>query len=151
MTPVTSHDERDDEVIDSPTGWVAKHIRTYVESDGAKGHHWNGVPTLLLTTRGRKSGKLRRTALIYGRDGDRYLVVASLGGAPKHPLWYLNLLEDPDVELQVGSERIRGRARPATPEEKPRLWQQMVEIWPAYARYQEKTEREIPVVVVDPG
>jgi deazaflavin-dependent oxidoreductase (nitroreductase family) len=139
-----------EQVVDSPTGWVAKHIRDYVETDGAKGHSWRGWPTLLLTTRGRKSGLLRRTALIYGRDGDSYVVVASIGGAPKHPLWYLNLVTDPEVELQVGADVIRGRARTATAEERPRLWRLMNDIYPEYDNYQRKTEREIPVVVVDP-
>jgi deazaflavin-dependent oxidoreductase (nitroreductase family) len=140
----------DEEVVDSPTGWVAKHITSYVESGGEKGHQWRGVPTLLLTTRGRKSGLLRRTALIYGRDGDSYVVVASLGGAPKHPLWYLNLVADPDVELQVGPHTLRGRARTATPEERTRLWPQMAAVWPQYDQYQKKTDREIPVVLLDP-
>ena len=137
-------------MIDSPTGWVAKHIRDYVETDGEKGHRWRGFPTLLLTTRGRKSGQLRRTALIYAREGESYLLVASLGGSPKHPLWYLNLVEDPEVTLQVGAELIRGRARTATAEERPRLWKKMAEVYPEYDNYQKKTDREIPVVIVDP-
>ena len=83
--------DRDDVVTDSPTGWVAKHVRKYVESDGKKGHRWSGVDTLLLTTRGRSTGKLRRTALIYGEDRGRYIVVASNGGAKTHPHWYQNL------------------------------------------------------------
>jgi deazaflavin-dependent oxidoreductase (nitroreductase family) len=138
-----------EETLDSPVGWVAEHTRRYVESDGADGHLWRGVPTLLLTTTGRRSGKPRRTALIYGRDGDRYLVVASRGGAREHPLWYTNLVEQPVVELQVGSERFRALARTATPEEKPRLWRLMAEIWPAYDEYQTKTERDIPVVILE--
>jgi len=142
---------RDDEVVDSPTGWVASHIRGYVETDGRRGHRWHGAPTLLLTTRGRRTGRLRRTALIYGRDGDRYLVVASVGGAPRHPQWYLNLQADPDVRLQVGAERLRGTARTAGPEEKRRLWPQMVEIWPEYERYQARTDRDIPLVIIEPN
>jgi hypothetical protein len=90
---------RQEEVFDNPTGWVNKHIRGYVASDGKRGHRWNGVNTLLLTTRGRKSGTLRRTALIYGRDGDRYLVVGSRGGAQQHPAWYLNLVANPEVAV----------------------------------------------------
>jgi deazaflavin-dependent oxidoreductase (nitroreductase family) len=108
-----------EEITDSPTGWVAQHIQEYVETDGQAGHTWNGVPTLLLTTRGRKSGALRRTALIYGRDGDRYLVVASKGGAPDHPLWYLNLLADPEVSVQVGAEKFTARARRRPPARSP--------------------------------
>ncbi|WP_406037214.1 nitroreductase family deazaflavin-dependent oxidoreductase [Micromonospora sp. NBC_00898] len=139
-----------EQVLDSPAGWVADHIRRYVETDGAEGHEWRpGVWTLLLTTRGRRSGKLRRTALIYGRDGDAYLVVASQGGAPEHPAWHLNLLAEPEVRVQVGAERFTARARPATPEEKPRMWRTMTAIWPAYDEYQTKTDREIPVVVLE--
>jgi deazaflavin-dependent oxidoreductase (nitroreductase family) len=136
------------EILDSPTDWVADHIRTYVETDGVQGHHWNGVRTLLLTTRGRKSGKLRRTALIYGRDADRYVVVASQGGAPTHPLWYLNLMADPAVQVQVGPERFAARARAVNGAEKQRLWKIMTSIW-AYDDYQAKTDREIPVVVLE--
>ncbi|MGC5020415.1 nitroreductase family deazaflavin-dependent oxidoreductase [Micromonospora sp. DT47] len=139
-----------EQVVDSPEGWVADHIRRYVETDGAEGHEWRpGVFTLLLTTKGRKSGKLRRTALIYGRDGDDYLVVASQGGAPQHPAWYLNLLTDPEAEVQVGAERFTARARTAGPEEKPRMWRTMTAAWPAYDGYQTKTDREIPVVVLE--
>jgi deazaflavin-dependent oxidoreductase (nitroreductase family) len=140
----------DEPVVDSPEGWVARHIRRYVESDGAKGHEWRpGVFTLLLTTRGRRTGTRRRTALIYGRDGDRYLVVASVGGSARHPAWYLNLLEHPEVEVQVGAERFRARARTAGAQEKPRLWTLMTAIWPAYEGYQRKTRRDIPVVILE--
>ena len=138
-----------EEVHDSPVGWVNQHIRGYVESDGEKGHRWRGVDTLLLTTRGRKSGKLRRTALIYGRDGDTHVVVASKGGAPEHPEWYLNLAVNPDVQVQVGAAKFTARARTATAEEKPALWRLMTSIWPEYDRYQERTKREIPVVVLE--
>jgi deazaflavin-dependent oxidoreductase (nitroreductase family) len=138
-----------EEVLDSPTGWVHRHVRRYVETGGRSGHRWHGVQTLLLTTRGRKTGKLRRTALIYGRDSDRYLVVASKGGAATHPLWYRNLTADPEVQVQVGAERFTARARTASPEEKPRLWRLMAEIWPDYDRYQQRTSREIPVVVLE--
>jgi deazaflavin-dependent oxidoreductase (nitroreductase family) len=141
--------EQNEEILDSPTDWVAKHINNYVESGGAKGHKWSGDNTLLLTTRGRKSGKLRRTALIYGQDGDRYVVVASNGGAANDPLWYLNLLQEPRVEVQVGSEVFKARARPATEEEKPLLWQMMAKIFPLYDQYQKKTTREIPVAVLE--
>jgi deazaflavin-dependent oxidoreductase (nitroreductase family) len=144
-------------VLDSPTWWVAEHTRRYVASDGADGHLWHGpdgsleqgLPTLLLTTTGRRSGKLRRTALIYGRDGADYVVVASLGGAPTHPLWYLNLTEDPEVGVQVGAETFHARARTATGEEKARLWRLMLEIWPPYAEYQTRTDRDIPVVILE--
>ena len=137
-------------VFDSPKGWVRSHIRDYVESDGKKGHRWRGLPTLLLTTVGRKSGKLRRTALIYGRDGQSYLLVASNGGAPNHPLWYLYLVENSEVELQVGADKFPAHARTATTEEKPRLWKLMTKIFPHYDIYQAKAGRDIPVVVVEP-
>ena len=142
--------EPKEQVFDSPQGWVRSHIQEYVESDGKKGHKWRGLPTLLLTTRGRKSGKLRRTALIYGRDGANYLVVASNGGAAKHPNWYLNLVENPEVNLQVRADEFSARARTASPEEKLRLWQVMSKIFPMYDSYQAKTSREIPLVIVEP-
>lgn len=144
---MTKHRER---IFDSPKGWVGRHVREYVETGGRKGHRWSGVNTLLLTTRGRKTGKLRRTALIYGRDGDRYLVVASSGGARTHPSWYLNLREDPEVQVQVGEERLDARAVTASAEERPRVWRTMASIWPEYERYQTKTSREIPVVILEP-
>ncbi len=138
-----------EEVLDSPTGWVAKHIQQYVETDGQKGHIYNGTPTLLLTTRGRKSGKLYRTALIYGQDGDRYLLVPSNGGSDEHPSWYRNLVETPEVDLQVGAEKFKARARIATTDEKPALWSIMTKIFPTYNTYQKKAKREIPVVILE--
>ncbi|MEW2477082.1 nitroreductase family deazaflavin-dependent oxidoreductase [Micromonospora gifhornensis] len=139
-----------EQVLDSPSGWVAEHINRYVATDGDEGHEWRpGVFTLLLTTRGRRSGKLRRTALIYGRDGEAYVIVASQGGDPRHPAWYLNLEADPTAQVQVGADRFTARARTATPEEKARLWPMMTDIWPAYDDYQAKTERDIPVVVLE--
>ena len=137
------------QIHDSPTDWVNEHTRQYVESGGAEGHDWNGVPTLLLTTTGRKSGLRRRTALIYGVDDAAYVVVASKGGAPDHPAWFLNLQSSPDVELQVGADVFAARARVTTGEERERLWQTLAQIWPAYDEYATKTEREIPVVVLD--
>jgi deazaflavin-dependent oxidoreductase (nitroreductase family) len=140
---------RNEPVTDSPLGWVGKHVRRYVESDGRNGHRWRGVDTLLLTTRGRSTGKLRRTALIYGKDGDRYLVVASNGGSKPHPDWYQNLSADPHVSVQVGDDTFEALARTATARQKPRLWGLMVSIWPEYEQYQTKTEREIPVVILE--
>ncbi|MEH1099354.1 nitroreductase family deazaflavin-dependent oxidoreductase [Micromonospora sp. CPCC 205561] len=136
-------------IADSPVEWVSSHVRRYVATDGADGGKYHGYDALLITTRGRRSGTLRRTALLYGRDGDRYLLVASNGGSARHPNWYLNLCADPQVEVQVGAETFRGTARTATAEERPRLWQAMTEVFPTYARYQEGTDREIPVVVVE--
>jgi deazaflavin-dependent oxidoreductase (nitroreductase family) len=108
------------------------------------------VPSLLLTTTGRKSGEKFMFPLFYGKDGKSYIVVASKGGAPEHPGWYRNLLANPDVEIQVGTERRKARARTATGEERKRLWKKALEFWPPYADYQKKTEREIPVVVLEP-
>ena len=142
-----------EEILDSPTGWVREHIRSYVESDGAKGHQWRGVSTLLLTTRGRKSGKLRRTALIYGEAEGSYLIVASNGGADQHPLWYLNLSATPEVELQVGADKFTAHARTANAEEKARLWPLMAKIFPNYDAYQQKASkvgRDIPLVILTP-
>ncbi|MGW4469957.1 nitroreductase family deazaflavin-dependent oxidoreductase [Nonomuraea sp. NPDC004354] len=138
-----------DEVVDNPTGWVAAHIQAYVESDGARGHLYQGWPTLLLTTRGRRSGKRRRTALIYGQDGDRYLLVASNAGSAQHPAWYLNLIADPEVDVQVAAEKFTARARLATAEEKGPLWERMAEIFPLYDSYQEKSARDIPLVILE--
>ncbi|HVR28796.1 MAG TPA: nitroreductase family deazaflavin-dependent oxidoreductase, partial [Thermoanaerobaculia bacterium] len=118
-------------------------------TNGADGHIWRGVPTLLLTTTGRRSGEPRLLPLIYGRDGDRYLVVASKGGAVDHPAWYENLVAQPQVEVQVGADRFRARARTANKDERPRLWRAMTRIWPDYDRYQANTRREIPVVVIE--
>ncbi|HEX5494213.1 MAG TPA: nitroreductase family deazaflavin-dependent oxidoreductase [Mycobacteriales bacterium] len=139
-----------DGVIDSPVEWVAEHIHQYDHTDGAQGHLWRDLPTLLLTTRGRRSGAWRRTALIYGRDGGDYLVVASNGGSTTHPLWYLNLSSDPRVRVQVGAERFAANARTAGPEEKPRMWRVMAAIFPSYDEYRTKTSRDIPVVVLTP-
>lgn len=126
-----------------------QHVKRYQETDGAEGHEWQGTTVLILTTTGRHSRRPRSTPLIYGRDGDTYVVVASKGGADEHPSWYLNLETDPRVEVQVLGDRFRARARTATAEEKPRLWQAAVERWPAYADYQRITARDIPVVVLE--
>ena len=143
--------EPTEQVTDSPVDWVAEHTRRYVESGGEDGHEWRpGVPTLLLTTTGRKSGVKRRTALIYGRDNADYVIVASKGGTPEHPAWYLNLEADPEVEIQVLDDMVPATARTVTGEERERLWALMRQIWPAYDEYQTKTDREIPVVVLTP-
>ena len=127
-----------------------EHVQRYQETDGEVGYLWNGATILLLTTTGRRSGQPRTTPLIFARDGDDYLVVASMGGAPKHPQWYLNLQADPDAEVQVKARHLRVRARTATDEEKPRLWQIVRDQWPNYDVYQTRTERVIPVVVLTP-
>jgi deazaflavin-dependent oxidoreductase (nitroreductase family) len=127
-----------------------EHIRRYEETDGEVGHEWNGATCLVLTTTGRKTGQPRKFALIYGQDGDNYLVVASKGGAPTHPGWYLNVSANPDVTVQVRGERFAARARTATPDEKPRLWGIVTEVWPNYNVYTTRTTRDIPVVILEP-
>jgi len=126
-----------------------EHVKRYVATDGEEGHEWNGTTVLILTTTGRRSGEQRSTPLIYGRHGDDYLVVASKGGAPEDPAWYLNLSEQPEVHVQVLGDRFSARARTATPEEKPEMWEEMTSRWPAYNEYQHKTSRDIPVVVLE--
>jgi deazaflavin-dependent oxidoreductase (nitroreductase family) len=138
-----------EQIFDNPTDWVAKHIRRYVESDGANGHRFYGHDALLLTTRGRRSGKLRRTALYYGLDGDRYVLVASDGGKRTHPAWYHNLAANPSFVVQVRDDTFGALARLADPDERPRLWELMVGVFPTYAAYQQKARRELPVVVVE--
>jgi proline iminopeptidase len=127
-----------------------EHVERYRETGGEVGHKWKrGSKILLLTTKGRKSGEPRTIPLIYEGDGDRYVIVASKGGAPEHPGWYRNLQKDPNVELQVRDEVFPARARTAEGEERERLWQLVNEQWPDYDSYQTKTEREIPVVVLE--
>jgi deazaflavin-dependent oxidoreductase (nitroreductase family) len=127
-----------------------EHVRRYRETGGAVGHRWKrGSKILLLTTKGRKSGEPRTKPLIYEADGDRYVIVASKGGAPEHPDWYENLQAEPNVELQVLDEVFPARAHIAEGEERERLWQLVNEQWPDYDSYQEKTDREIPVVVLE--
>jgi deazaflavin-dependent oxidoreductase (nitroreductase family) len=126
-----------------------EHVRKYRETDGEEGHAWQGTQTLILTTTGRKSGEPRSTPLIYGRAGDNYMVVASNGGSNTPPGWYLNLEGQPEAEIQVWGDRFKVRARDATPDEKPELWNTMTSEWPAYDEYQERSEREIPVVVLE--
>ena len=136
--------------IDNAQGWVARNIHDYLATDGRRGGSMGNAPLLLLTTQGAKSGLWRRTMLIYGEDDGRLVIVASLGGAPKHPSWYLNLTAHPEVHLQVYDRKFTATARTASAEEKPDLWQRMVKIWPDYANYQVRTEREIPVIVLEP-
>jgi deazaflavin-dependent oxidoreductase (nitroreductase family) len=138
---------------------MQEHASRYLSSGGTDGHMYTvsppgyselTVPSLLLTTTGRKSGEKFIFPLFYGKDGNSYIVVASKGGAPEHPGWYRNLLANPDVKVQVGTEMSKARARTATGKERERLWEKALEFWPPYADYQRKTEREIPVVVLDP-
>jgi deazaflavin-dependent oxidoreductase (nitroreductase family) len=121
----------------------------YRLTGGKVANRMGKAPILLLTLAGRKSGKRRTTPLLYGRDGDNYVVIASMGGAPKHPAWYHNL-QGQEAEIQVGRKRLRVRARDAEGEERERLWALMVSLYPPYDDYQTKTERRIPVVVLEP-
>ncbi|MFI7420724.1 nitroreductase family deazaflavin-dependent oxidoreductase [Nonomuraea sp. NPDC049684] len=126
-----------------------EHVQRYQATDGAEGHDWNNTTVLLLTTKGRNSGRPYTTPLIYQRFGDDFLVVASKGGDPDDPQWYKNLLAHPDVEVQVKGDRFKARARTASEEEKPEMWRTMTRTWPQYDEYQEKTDRRIPVVVLE--
>ena len=137
--------------------WIAEHIELY-RTDPEKAHMWDSaplggpglLPTLLLTTTGRNSGEPRALPLIYGTAGDSYVVIASKGGMPNHPLWYRNLQARPECELRVGAKAVSARARDAEGDERKKLWAEMAVIYPPYLKYQEATEREIPVVVLDP-
>jgi deazaflavin-dependent oxidoreductase (nitroreductase family) len=140
---------------DSPTPSLdlslfgADHVRRYRETDGEVGYLWNGVPTLILSTTGRKSGLPRDTALIWAADGEDYIVIASHGGAPNHPQWYLNLRQDPQVGVQVKEDLFQAIARTAEGRERERLWKLMADAWPSYDTYQQRTDRVIPVVVLE--
>ena len=127
-----------------------EHVRRYVETDGEVGYVWReGAPILLLTTTGRETGTEYTTPLIFGREGDDYVVVASQGGRPTHPDWYRNLAAHPEVGVQVKADRFRAHARTAESDERERLWRAMNEIWRHYDEYQTRTERVIPVVVLE--
>jgi deazaflavin-dependent oxidoreductase (nitroreductase family) len=125
-----------------------EHVRVYRETRGERGYHWRGTTILLLTTRGRRSGEPRTMPLIHRTDGDRWIVVASKGGWPQNPAWFENLKAEPDAEIEVLGEKIPVRASVAEGTERERLWGLMTEVWPAYDEYQERTSRQIPVVVL---
>lgn len=136
--------------------WMQQHLQRYLATDGKDGYLWDAglaggekVPTLLLTTIGRKSGVPLRLPLIFCRTDNGYAVIASKGGAPEHPSWYLNLQANPEVEVQVKADRFRARARIAGAEERAALWKKMTAIYPPYDEYQAATHREIPVVVLE--
>jgi len=134
----------------SPWSPVADQVALYESTDGKEGGTLEGKPVVILTTRGRKSGVLRKTPLMRVEHDGRYVVVASLGGAPQHPVWYLNLVGDPRVTLRDGADVMELRARAATPEERKTWWTRAAAAWPAYDEYQKNTEREIPVVILEP-
>ena len=128
----------------------AEHVRRYQETDGEEGFRWRRDTTiLLLTTTGRKSGEKRTTPLIFREIDGNPVIVASKGGAPEHPDWFANIESDPHVEAQIKGDRFSATARTATPDERPKLWEAMAEVWPDYNGYQEKTDREIPVVILE--
>ncbi len=127
-----------------------EHVKRYEATDGEEGYSWrNGTTILLLHTRGRKSGKDVISPLIFREYNGDYLVVASKGGAPEAPDWFLNLQQNPEVAVQIKGDKFTAKARPATAEEKPAMWEHMTEVWPDYDEYQKKTGREIPVVVLE--
>ena len=138
------------EFAPSTDDWARKHVERYEASDGAKGYLLRGRPCVVLTSVGAKTGKLRKTALMRVEHEGTYAVVASLGGDPKHPVWYHNLKANPHVELQDLAVKRDYLAHEAFDEEKAVWWERAVETWPDYARYQAKTSRPIPVFVLEP-
>ncbi len=134
----------------SPSDWVADHVERYERTGGKDGGEFNGVACVILTTTGRKTGKTRKTPLVRVPHGDGYLVIASMGGQPKHPVWYLNVLAHPQVALQDGPDRRDYTARVVEGDERAELWDVAVAAYADYADYQERCEREIPVVVLEP-
>jgi proline iminopeptidase len=138
--------------------WMKDHVDLYLSSGGKEGHMYtstmpgapaHAVPSLLLITKGRKTGEKFLFPLFYGKAGDNCFIVASKGGAPEHPGWYRNILAHPEVEVQVGTEKFQARARTASGAERAQLWDEGVKVWPPYADYQRKTTREIPIVVLE--
>ena len=128
--------------------WAQEHMRNYLATDGADGHIWRGVPTLLLTTIGSKSGEERMLPLIYGEDDGDYVIVASKGGFAEHPAWYNNLVVQPKVQVQVAADKFSATAVAIDGARRQELWNMMAEVWPLYIEYQQKTDRHIPVVVL---
>jgi deazaflavin-dependent oxidoreductase (nitroreductase family) len=137
--------------------WITDHLRIYRDSGGTEGHLWDAsaagipglLPCLLLTTIGRRSGQKRTSPLVYGTVGHNYVVIGSKGGADTQPSWYLNLRDNPAVEVQVARDHFRARARVVTGKEREQIWAQIIQPFPFYSEYQKKTKREIPVVVLE--
>lgn len=136
-----------------PSAWspVADQVALYEATDGKEGDTLEGKPVVILTTRGRKTGAVRKTPLMRVEHDGRYVVVASMGGAPQHPVWYLNLMANPRVTLQDGANVMELRARTATDDEREMWWPRAAAAWPAYIDYQKNTERQIPVVILEPA
>lgn len=135
----------------SPWDFIAQQVELYESTGGREGGTLEGQPCVILTTRGRKSGKLRKTPLMRVEHEGTYAVVASMGGAPRHPVWYLNLVANPEVTLQDGAEVTDMRARTVNAEEKAQWWPRCTDVWPPYDQYQASTHRDIPVVVLEPS
>ena len=137
--------------------WIDAHRQEYLE-DGEKGHMWDStvvggpgpIPTLLLFSTGRKSGKTSIMPLIYGKVDEGYVIIASKGGAPAHPDWYFNITDDPKVKLKVANQQFEATAETVTDERRAAMWNALAEIWPMYNEYQAKTDRQIPVVLLKP-
>ena len=135
--------------------WIQDHVRRYLESAGEDGHMWtppmggDAVPTLLLVTKGRKSGNLQTLPLIYGEADGGYIIVGSKGGAPTDPAWLLNIRANPEVAIQVGAERFEAVARVVPTDQRDRLWRVMTQIYPDYDEYAQRAKREIPIVVLE--
>lgn len=127
-----------------------EHVRVYRETDGETGYIWNGAPILLLTTKGRKTGQPRTIAIIFTATDAGWVIIASKGGSPVHPKWYLNISDDPHVQVQIKGEVYEAVARTAESPERERLWAEAVKTWPSYDIYQQRTSRQIPVVVIKP-
>lgn len=125
------------------------HVKAYQETNGETGYIWNGVTTLLFTTIGRKSGEPRTNAIIFTQVGDKYVIMASMGGSPKHPAWYLNIQENPEIDVQIKGDKFRARARTAQSPEREELWAEAIKDWPNFDVYQSRTDRLIPVVVIE--
>lgn len=134
----------------SPFDPVAEQVRLYEATGGVEGWDLEGQPCVILTTRGRKTGKIRKSPVMRVEHEGTYAVVASMGGAPKHPVWYLNLSADPDVVLQDGADVMEMRARTAAGEEKAEWWPRATAVWPPYDEYQASTDRDLPVVILEP-
>lgn len=126
-----------------------EHVRIYRETNGETGYIWNGAPILLLTTKGRSSGAPRTIPIIFSKYGDRYVIMGSRGGSPTHPKWYLNILSDPNVDIQVKADKFAAVARTAESPEREHIWNEALKIWPRYDEYQSRTTRQIPVVVIE--
>lgn len=149
-----------DFIIDpSNKNWMAEHLQRYLTSNGEDGFYVDfrriggpaQVPTLILTTTGRRSGKPQMLPLIFGHVDGKHVIIASKGGAPEHPAWFLNLQANPLAEIQVKAQKLRVRARVAADEERTRLWKHMTAFYPAFDKYQARTDRQIPVVVLEPA